>query len=102
MTAEAGNRSQQHRLNSLPFTDFTRDVAGNARIRWLLHKAEGFAHAIFRKDIQVWRLTKLNGQSLLQGSVKHRIAGAVNKISQQNLVLVCQSHSLAKVEKINR
>src|SRR6266404_5888275 len=100
MTAEARDGSQQHRLNTLPLTYLARDIAGNARIGRLLHENESFTHAIFRKNIQVWRLSELNRQRLFQVYVANPGDNPVHENGQKNLVLVGEPRTLAKVEKV--
>ena len=59
-------------------------VFGQSFILRPSHKFQSFANARFRRDVEIWGLLELHRQSLLQSSVKNRIAGRIHEVSEQD------------------
>ena len=65
LRAQPGDGSVQQRLGSSAETDFAGHIKGDLVARLAAHELHGFADAALREDVEEWRLSQVDGQSLL-------------------------------------
>ena len=75
-----------------------RDLRSQPRIFRLSHQSQRLLDLLVRNQAEKRRLLQLHGQSLAQRVVKHRIAGLVVEIGQDDGVLVGESGGAMKIE----
>ena len=86
VTAETRDRTRQHRLDVLPLTDLTTDIARDAIVRRAAHESQCFTDALVGKQIQKRCLSEVHRECLLERSVENGLTCCVDEISQQNCV----------------
>ena len=90
VAAERCNRANQHGFQTLPLADFPRYVARHAGFRRTIHQAQRLLDTFIRENIQEGRLFELHGERLLERTIKHRIAGSVDEIRDQDCIFLSQ------------
>jgi hypothetical protein len=71
-------------------TNLARDLGREVRISRARHQLESRTDLVVGKKVQEWRLSQGNTERSLQRVVENRVFGAVNKIGENNCVLVGQ------------
>ena len=98
LAPKAGDRAFQHCGAGGPLTDLLRDLRGQPRIFRLSHQRQRLLDLLIRNQAEERRLLKLHGQPLAQRVVKHRIAGLVLKVREDDGVLVREFRCAVNIE----
>ena len=98
LTAQAGDRSIEHRGACRSHAHSLRNLGSQSRIRRLLHHRQRSSDAIIRDEAEERRLLKLCRESLAQRVVEHRIAGPVGELGEDDRVLVGQRRRTAAID----
>src|SRR5687768_18171559 len=68
------------RSTLFPYTTLFR----SALVGRAAHEPQRLTHTVVAKDVQEWRLPQVDGQCLLESSIKHRVAGGVKKVDRKS------------------
>ena len=88
LASETGNRAIQDGGASGSLADFPGDLRSQPRIRRLAHQTQRLLDTLVGDQAEERRLFQLYRQPLAKRSVKHRVAGRVREIGEDNGVLV--------------
>jgi hypothetical protein len=86
LAAQAGNGAGKHGFAANAKAEFASHIGGEPLIRLASHKAQGLLHTSRRDDLKKWRLLQIDGQRLLQRSIKYCVAGGVGEIGENERV----------------
>ena len=88
LASKAGDRAFQNHGACRSLADLLRHIRRQPRLFRLSHQRQLLLDLPVRNQAEERRLLKLHGQSLAQRVVKHRVAGLVLEIREDNRVLL--------------
>src|SRR5208283_2324443 len=88
--AQTGNGAVERSDAPGALAEVSRNGGCKALVGRLVHESKSLLDALFRDEVQEWRLFELHRQTLPQRFVKHRITGPISKIGENNGVLLGQ------------
>src|ERR1019366_6047866 len=96
LRAKAGDGPLEQGFGSGAETDFAGNVGGDFVARLAAHELHGFADAVVREDVEEWRLSEVDGQSLLERIIEDGLSGFVVKVGQDDGVFFCEERSIGR------
>src|SRR6202044_3958881 len=95
--AQWSDGADKDSLAALPFADLAGNLRGNGLVLLAAKELQTLAKVLLADDVKHWRLAQLHPQGLVQGGVKNRVGGFVNKVGDNDAVFRSRSRRRSRL-----